>query len=597
MTDRPFQRALGYFPQVKRQWLWGMAAIVPGAGLPMVVFAIVAKVIGGVDRGVMEFSEAVNWCLLAGVLVIASSFSKYAMRLHITGASRDFERLYRQDLFAHLMSLSPHDLAGVRTGDIMSRSVSDIEAVRMFLGPGIMYNAQALVVVPAALVAMAVTDPVLMLAMLVPFVGLAMVIKAASRPTQRWSQRTQESLAGVSTVAQESLSGIRVVKAFAAEPLTANGFRKMGRDLLQANLNLATLRGVTSAGVTAVKELGVLVILAVGGWHVVSGDLSKDELFFFLMLLTYALWPLIAIGWMLGMYHRAGAAARRLEELFALQPSVADTDADQAPVEPPVGPSGKPPVEAPVEVKGQLEVSHLSYSWDGPLVLDDVSFTVPAGTTLGITGRTGCGKSTLVQLMARLVDPPPGTVLLDGRDIRELPLKQLRATMGVVPQDTFLFSETIRENVAFAGEHIGEEQVLAATALAQVHDDILGFPNGYDEVLGERGVTLSGGQRQRTAIARTLAASTPVILLDDCLSAVDSVTEQAILRSLEQTLTGRTSVIVSHRVAALALADQVLVLDEGRVVESGTHDELVALGGLYAEIEKRQRIEAEIEAL
>jgi len=579
--ERPFQRALGYFPRIRRQWLIGMAAILPGSGLPMAVFYIVAKVIDGVDRGDMSFASATNWCLLAFALVIAASFGKYAMRLYITGASRDFERLYRQDLFAHLMTLSPHDLADVRTGDIMSRSVSDIEAVRMLLGPGIMYNAQALIIVPAALIAMAFTDVWLMLAMLVPFVGLAAVIKAASRPTQRWSSATQERLASVSTVAQESLAGIRVVKAFASEPLTSTAFRTMGRQLAEANLHLATLRGITSAGVTAVKEVGAMVILGVGGWHVVSGDLSKGDLVFFLLLLGYALWPLIAIGWMLGMYHRAKAAAQRLEELFTLQPTVTDHP-DTQPV------SG---------LTGRLEVRHLTHAWDGATVLDDVSFEVPAGSTLGITGRTGCGKTTLVSLMARLVEPPPGTVLLDGHDIRDLPLEQLRDTLGVVPQDTFLFSDTIRANVAFAGDHIDDERVVEAVRQAQIHDDIMAFPKNFDEVLGERGVTLSGGQRQRTAIARTLAADTPVIMLDDCLSAVDSVTEQAILRNLEKTLVGRTAIIVSHRVAALSLADNVLVLDEGRVVESGTHDELVERSGLYAKIEERQRIEAEIEAL
>jgi len=230
-------------------------------------------------------------------------------------------------------------------------------------------------------------------------------------------------------------------------------------------------------------------------------------------------------------------------------------------------------------------------------VLADVSFHVPAGSTLGITGRTGCGKSTLVQLMARLVDPPPGTVFLDGADVRELSLPFLRRALGVVPQDTFLFSETIRENVAFAGDHVDEDAVLAATAIGQVHDDIEGFAPGIDELLGERGVTLSGGQRQRAAIARSLAASPPVLILDDCLSAVDSVTEQAILRGLRERLAGCTAIVVSHRVAALSLADHVLVLDEGRVAEAGSHAELVAAGGLYAELEERQRLDAEIEAL
>jgi ATP-binding cassette subfamily B protein len=248
-------------------------------------------------------------------------------------------------------------------------------------------------------------------------------------------------------------------------------------------------------------------------------------------------------------------------------------------------------------VRGDLEVRGLTYAWNGTPELADVGVPVPAGSTLGITGRTGCGKSTLVQLLSRQVEPPAGTVLLDGHDVRRLSLDFLRKSMGVVPQDSFLFSETIRSNIGFAGEHVEDQTVREMARAAHVEEDIEGFPLGYDERLGERGVTLSGGQRQRTAIARTLAADPPVIILDDCLSAVDTVTEQAILRGLRDKLAGRTAVIVSHRVASLSLADRILVLDEGRVVEQGTHAELVRRGGLYADLHERQRLEAEIEAL
>lgn len=587
-----FARAYGYWPEVRGDFIKGLLCILPATAIELWTLYIIRDAINRMsefERGTLTDAQVADWwwreilvaaLIVLGISIVKGAF-KYGMRWWVTGASRQFERLFRQDLFDHLTTLTPHDLRGVRTGDIMSRSVSDIEALRMMLGPAVMYTASALVVLPTALIAMGLIDPVLTAALVVPFAGLALVVKVSAGPTQRWSHVAQVRTADLSTTAQESFSGIRVVKAFVSEAFSASIFRRMGQAFLEVNVKLAMIRGVTGATIAIVRDLAMLAIVLLGGWHIVEGRLSMGDFLLFYGMIQWALWPLIAIGWMLGMYHRARAGAVRLDELFELQPSITDADA------------GPPPSAT----RGELEVRHLSWTWDSIPALVDVSFRVPAGTTLGITGRTGSGKSTLVQLLSRQVEPPAGTVLIDGRDVRTLPLTWLRRSLGVVPQDAFLFSETIRENIGFSRDELDLETVRAMARTAHVDADIEGFPMGYDQVLGERGVTLSGGQRQRTAIARTLAADPPILVLDDCLSAVDSLTEQAILRGLRETLRHRTAIVVSHRVASLALADRIVVLDEGRVAEEGTHDQLVARGGLYAEIHQRQRLEQEIEAL
>ena len=502
------------------------------------------------------------------------------MRWHLVGASRQFERDLRQDLFQRFLLQPPSYFARASTGDLVSRMTADVEAVRMTVGPGSMYVANTITVLPVALFLMAREDPTLTAWVLAPMVALAAVFARLGPAMERASTATQEAIGKVSGEAAESFTGIRVLKLFTRERAQLARMDEFGRDYLEAQLQMARVRGKTVGLLQIAKDLGLLVILGVGALHVVSGDLSVGGFFLFNGLLVRCFWPLVALGWMVSMLHRGAAAMRRIGEVLDAEPVLA---------------TPARPVEVPKST--DLEWQDVTVRFGDLLALDRVSLRVPAGKTLGITGRTGAGKSVLASLVPRLLDVDEGSVRIGGVDVREWPLDRLRATVAMVPQDAFLFSETLRENVRFAAPQGEEEALQRALHTAALDQDLAQLPDALDTLVGERGVTLSGGQRQRATLARSVLEDAPVLILDDTLSAVDAATEHEILRRLRTALRGRTALVISHRVAALRNLDSIVVLDGGRVVEQGTHAELLGRRGHYYELERRQRLEQELEEL
>jgi ATP-binding cassette subfamily B protein len=499
-------------------------------------------------------------------------------RTSIFNAGRNLEYSLRRDLFAHLTRMDAGFYRQHPTGDLMSRLTNDLGAVRMLFGPGLLNLVNTVLVYISGLWLLLRLSPRLTLFALLPYPALIFGGRAFSRAMYRASRELQEQIGRMSTAVQEDLAGAAVVKQYALEPQRHAAFSRLNDDYLDRSLKLVRARGTLMPLFAVIGGIGTLIVLWFGGREVIAGRLSVGGLVAFNAYLAYLSWPTVALGWILSMWQRGVAAWVRVRELLATDSAIADAHGAAA-----GGAAGLSP---------SIEARALTVERDGRKILDGVSFSLRAGETLAIVGPTGSGKTTLVDAIPRLTDVPPGTMFIGGRDVTALPLAALRALVGYAPQEAFLFSATIAENIAFGapGGDPPRERVERAALAAGLARDIAALPDGYDTVVGERGITLSGGQRQRVALARALCADPQILILDDSLSSVDAETERDILSRLRPILAGRTSVLVSHRVAAVKDANQILVVDGGRIAERGTHAQLLASAGVYAALYREQLV-------
>ncbi len=539
--------------------------------------AILGRAIDAVAAAA-ERSEIFRYAGLLVLFALLAGAARYAHRKLLNGISRRIENDLRVSFFDHLLRMDAPFFALHRTGDLMTRAVSDIGAVRQAIGPAIMYSVNTITLTALSLTYMLRLSPKLTLFALIPMLLMAPVtLFFGNLIHQRWT-RIQDQLALLTTVVQENLNGVRIVRAYVQERAQESHFDDVSREYIDRNISLARVSAVFDPALGLLTASGLLIVLIFGSRQVMAGQLTIGQLVAFNTYLVMLIWPMIAIGWVTNLFQRGAASYARLREIMSLEPLVAT-----------------PSDPLPVEIRGRVEFQNVRFGYPGTerTVLHDVSFTIAAGQTAAIVGPTGSGKSTIVSLLTRRYDPTAGTVLLDHAPLPRIALEQLRAAIAIVPQDAFVFSETIAENIALGlppGATAGE-QIERVAQIAKLDEAVADFPMGYQTRLGERGVNLSGGQRQRTTLARALARDPRVLILDDALSAVDTHTETQILEALQRVLAERTSVIVSHRVTAVMHADIIFVIENGRIVEQGTHSELLTRRGLYASLLRRQLLE------
>src|ERR1700690_4079662 len=567
-----------YLKKYRSAYVWGILCVLIMNGIWILFPLVLRRAIDDLSTGVTLHKLLINALLLLAVAGIKGIF-QFLTRWIVIGASREIEFDLRNDMFRHLEGLSYGFYQRTRTGDIMARSTNDLNAVRMLLGPGLMYPASTFVFMAGALAFMLSISPRLTLFAFLPLPALSIIVQYFGRKIHERFERIQAMFSDISARAQENFSGVRVIRAYVQEEPEIAGFEKSNREYIARSLKLVRLMGMLWPTLETMLGLAIVLVLWLGGREVLYHRLSVGGFVAFNTYMVLLTWPIIALGWVINIFQRGTASMGRIQEILVEQPEIDDRDATAV---------------SATALEGDIEFRGLNFAYNGVPVLRDINLRIPAGSSLAIVGPTGSGKTTLVSLIPRIYDAEPGTVLLDGRPVREYPLELLRRNIGFVPQETFLFSETVRENIAFGKEDALDEEVRSAAGAANIATDIEGFPEQYKTLVGERGITLSGGQKQRTAIARAIIRNPRILILDDALSSVDTHTEDKILNHLREVMHNRTTIFISHRVSTVRNADQIAVLYSGRIVELGTHDELVAKEGYYTDLYNKQLLEEEL---
>ncbi len=581
MLPKSLRPLFPYLRKYRGSYFIGTICVFVNNGVWILFPLVLRHAVDGLQTGVTRQKLLTYSLQLMGVAAIKGIF-QFLTRWIVIGISREIEFDLRNDLFRHLEGLSYSYYQRTRTGDIMARATNDLNAVRMLLGPAIMYSANTIVFTAGALAFMLSISPKLTLYAFLPLPAVSIVVQHFGKKIHERFERIQAMFSEISARAQENFSGARVIRAYVQEEPEIAAFETSNREYIHRSLKLVRLMGMLWPTLETMLGLAIVLVLWLGGREVLSGRMTAGGFVAFNTYMVQLTWPVIALGWVINIFQRGTASMARINEILVERPEIEDS------------PEVKAAAGSFQSIQGEIEFRGLNFAYDGTPVLHDINLRIPAGSSLAIVGPTGSGKSTLVSLIPRIYDAAPGSIWIDGKPLREYPLGPLRREIGFVPQETFLFSETVRENIAFGKEDATDDEVRAAAEAANIARDIEEFPEQYRTMVGERGITLSGGQKQRAAIARAIIRNPRILILDDALSSVDTQTEDKILNHLREVMRDRTTIFISHRVSTVRNADMIAVLHAGRIVERGSHEELLARNGYYSELYNKQLLEEEL---